>query len=197
MQTRRFLVGAAVVAAALVLSSCGYNAMQANEEGVNRAWGDLQAQLQRRADLIPNLVATVKGYAAHEKETLQAVVDARARVGSIQVSSDIVNDPQKLAAYAAAQDGLSQALSRLLVVTENYPNLKADQSFLDLQNQLEGTENRISVARQRYNAAVERFNYSIRAFPNSITNGVLLHLQPKQYFQAEAGATEAPKVQFK
>jgi len=197
MQTRRFLLWPAVVAVTLILSSCGYNAMQANDEGVNRAWGDLQAQLQRRADLIPNLVATVKGYAAHEKDTLQAVVDARSRVGSIQVSNDIVNDPQKLSAYAAAQDGLSQALSRLLVVTENYPNLKADQSFLDLQNQLEGTENRISVARQRYNAAVERFNYSIRAFPNSITNGILLHLQPKQYFQAEPGAAEAPKVQFK
>jgi len=197
MQTRRFLLVGAVAAVTLVLSSCGYNVMQSNEEGVNRAWGDLQAQLQRRADLIPNLVATVKGYASHEKETLQAVVDARARVGSIQVSSDIVNNPQKLNAYAAAQGELSQALSRLLVVTENYPNLKADQSFLDLQNQLEGTENRISVARQRFNAAVERFNYSIRAFPNSITNSVMLHLQPKQYFQAEAGAAEAPKVQFK
>jgi len=179
MQTRRFLLVGAVAAVTLVLSGCGYNVMQANEEGVNRAWGDLQAQLQRRADLI------------------QAVVDARARVGSIQVSSDIVNNPQKLNAYAAAQGELSQALSRLLVVTENYPNLKADQSFLDLQNQLEGTENRISVARQRFNAAVERFNYSIRAFPNSITNSVMLHLQPKQYFQAEAGAAEAPKVQFK
>ncbi len=196
MQTRRFLLLGAVAGVALLLSSCGYNLMQANEEGVNRGWGDLEAQLQRRADLIPNLVATVKGYAAHERETLQAVVDARARVGSIQVTSDIVNDPEKLRAYAAAQGELSQALSRLLVVTENYPSLKADQSFLDLQNQLEGTENRISVARQRYNAAVERFNYSIRAFPNSITNGILLHLQPKQYFAAQPGATEAPKVQF-
>ncbi len=196
MQRTRILAIAALSAAALLLSSCGYNAMQANQEAVNKAWGDLQAQLQRRADLIPNLVATVQGYATHEKETLEAVVDARSRVGQIQITSDSLNDPQKLREYANAQGALGQALSRLLVVTENYPNLKADQNFRDLQNQLEGTENRISVARQRYNSAVQAYNYSIRSFPDSITNGMFLHLEPKEYFQAEAGAEAAPKVKF-
>lgn len=197
MRRNRMALGSALVALALVLSSCGYNRLQANEEAVRRSWGDLQAQLQRRADLIPNLVATVQGYAAHERQTLQAVIDARSKVGSIQRTGDIVNDPRTLKAYAAAQGELSQALSRLLVVTESYPNLKADQGFRDLQNQLEGSENRIGVARQRYNAAVERFNYSIRAFPSSITNSLMLHLQPKEYFEAAAGATEAPRVEFK
>lgn len=196
MRRQPILLLVVLAGAALVLSSCGYNVMQSNEEAVNKAWGDLQAQLQRRADLIPNLVATVQGYATHEKDTLQAVVDARSRVGQIQISGSTLSNPEKLKEYANAQGDLSQALSRLLVVTESYPNLKADQNFRDLQNQLEGTENRISVARQRYNDSVERFNFSIRSFPYSITNGIFLHLERKEYFQAQSGAQAAPQVKF-
>ena len=189
-------LAALTIFAAIVLTGCGYNEMQTQEEAVFRAWGDLEAQLQRRADLIPNLVATVRGYADHEQETLQAVVDARSRVGSVQLSSEDLNDPEAIRNFQEAQGGLSSALSRLLVVTENYPTLRADQNFRDLQNQLEGTENRISVARQRYNEAVEIFNGSIRRFPNSITNSLILKLERKEYFEASAGAEEVPTVQF-
>jgi LemA protein len=178
------------------LSGCGYNTMQSNEEAVFKAWGDLEAQLQRRADLIPNLVEVVKGYASHERETLEAVVSARARATSVQLSPQMLSDPNAMARFQEAQGSLSSSLSRLLVVVENYPQLQANQNFRDLQVQLEGTENRISVARQRYNEAVQRFNFSIRSFPNSLTNGVLLHLERKSYYQAEASAQEAPKVSF-
>ena len=185
-----------LLALALSLSGCGYNTMQAKEEAVSKAWGDLESQLQRRADLIPNLVATVKGYAAHEKDTLQAVVDARAKATSITLKAENLTDPQAVQRFQAAQGELSSSLGRLLAVAEAYPDLKANQSFQDLQHQLEGTENRISVARQRYNAAVETFNYSIRSFPNSLTNSLFLHLERKQYFQADEKAREAPKVSF-
>ncbi|AMV73196.1 LemA family protein [Desulfuromonas carbonis] len=180
----------------LLLSGCGYNQIQKNEETVTAAWADVEATYQRRADLIPNLVETVKAYASHEKETFQAVTEARAKVGQVNVSAKDLNDPAALARFQAAQGELSGALSRLLVVAERYPDLKASQNFSDLQNQLEGTENRINVARQRFNEAVRIFNTSIRTFPNNLTNKFLLHLEPKEPFKAEAGAAQAPKVQF-
>ncbi len=188
-----FIILAAMLSA---LSGCGYNQMQANEEAVKAAWGDVEASYQRRNDLIPNLVEVVKGYAKHEKETLTQVTEARAKVGSIQMSKDMINNPQALQQFQQAQGALSSALQRLMVVVEKYPDLKANQNFQDLQHQLEGTENRINVARVRYNKAVEAFNVSIRTFPNSMTNSLLLHLQLKEPFKAEAGAEKAPKVQF-
>lgn len=179
-----------------VISGCGYNTMQAKEEAVFASWGDVEAAYQRRADLIPNLVEVVKGYAKHEADTLKAVTEARAKVGSIQVSKEMLNDPQSFAKFQQAQGQLSGALSRLMVVVERYPDLKANQNFLDLQNQLEGTENRINVARVRYNKTVQDFNTSIRVFPNSLTNSLLLHLTRKEPFKAEEGAKAAPKVKF-
>ncbi len=180
----------------LALSGCGYNQIQKNEEGVTAAWADVEATYQRRADLIPNLVETVKAYAAHERETLEAVTQARAKVGQVNLSAKDLNDPAAMARFQAAQGELSGALSRLLVVAERYPDLKASQNFSDLQHQLEGTENRINVARQRYNEAVRIFNTSIRTFPNNLTNNFLLHLERKEPFKAEAGAEQAPKVKF-
>ena len=178
------------------LSGCGYNTMQAKEEAVFAAWGDVEAAYQRRADLVPNLVEVVKGYAKHEADTLTAVTEARAKVGSMQVTRDTVNDPKALENFQQAQSQLSGALSRLMVVVERYPELKANQNFMDLQNQLEGTENRINVARVRYNQSVQEFNTSIRTFPNSLTNSLLLHLNRKEPFKAEEGARVAPKVKF-
>lgn len=178
------------------ISGCGYNTMQAKEEAVIASWGDVEASYQRRADLIPNLVEVVKGYATHEQGTLTAVTEARAKVGSIQVGKDAINNPQALQQFQQAQSQLSGALSRLMVVVERYPDLKANQNFMDLQNQLEGTENRINVARVRYNQAVQDFNVSIRTFPNSLTNSLLLHLSRKEPFKAEEGAKQAPKVKF-
>jgi LemA protein len=188
-----FLVSIALV---LNMSGCGYNQIQKNEEAVIAAWADVEATYQRRADLIPNLVATVKAYAAHERETLQAVTDARARVGQVKLGAAQLNDPQALAGFQQAQARMSGALSRLLVVAERYPDLKANQNFMDLQHQLEGTENRINVARQRYNRAVQVFNSSIRTFPNNLTNKYLLQLERKTPFQADAGAAQAPEVSF-
>ena len=187
-----------VLCALVILSAsgCGYNTMQTNEEAVKAAWGDVEATYQRRNDLIPNLVEVVKGYASHEKETLTAVTEARAKVGTIQVSKDMLDDPQALARFQSAQGEMTSALSKLMVVVEKYPDLKANQNFQDLQHQLEGTENRINVARTRYNKAVEVFNSSIRTFPNSLTNSLLLHLKLKEPFKAEPGAEKAPKVKF-
>ncbi len=181
---------------ALLAIGCGYNTIQQNEEAVRKAWGDVESNLQRRADLIPNLVEVVKGYASHEKETLQAVIEARAKATSVNLSANDLGSAAAMQQMADAQGALSSALSRLMVVVERYPDLKANTNFMDLQNQLEGTENRINVARQRYNAAVEKFNYSIRKFPNSLTNSLILHLERKEYFKAEAGAAAAPKVEF-
>jgi LemA protein len=178
------------------VSGCGYNTMQANEEAVKAAWGDVEASYQRRNDLIPNLVEVVKGYAKHERETLSAVTEARAKVGTVQIAKNITDDPAAFAKFQEAQGAMSSALSRLMVVVERYPDLKANQNFQDLQHQLEGTENRINVARTRYNKAVEVFNTSLRVFPNSLTNSLLLHLKLKEPFKAEAGAEKAPKVQF-
>jgi len=186
----------AMLAAVLSLSSCGYNTMQANEEEVFAAWGDVEASYQRRMDLIPNLVETVKGVAKFEKETLQGVIDARSRVGSIQMNKDMLNDPAAMQKFQNAQGELGSALSRLMVVVEKYPDLKANQNYTDLMHQLEGTENRINVARVRYNQSVQKFNTSIRTFPNSMTNSILLHLERKEPFKAQEGASSAPKVNF-
>ncbi|MDT8420045.1 MAG: LemA family protein [Desulfuromonadales bacterium] len=180
----------------LSLSGCGYNTIQKNEEAVFAAWADVEATYQRRLDLIPNLVETVKAYAAHEQETLTAVTSARAKVGQINLSADQVGNAAGMAQFQQAQGDLSSALARLLVVAERYPDLKANQNFLDLQHQLEGTENRINVARQRYNKAVQTFNSSIRTFPNNLTNKFLLHLERKEAFKADAGAEQAPTVRF-
>jgi LemA protein len=193
---KRILLFVILSALLVGLNSCGYNTMQANEEAVKAAWGDVEASYQRRNDLVPNLVEVVKGYAKHETETLQAVTEARAKVGSIQASKNILDDPKALAQFQEAQGAMSSALSRLMVVVENYPDLKANQNFLDLQHQLEGTENRINVARTRFNKAVETFNTSIRVFPNSLTNSLFLHLKMREPFKAEAGAEKAPKVDF-
>jgi len=193
---RRAFMYMAVLLGIVSLSGCGYNTMQMNEEAVKAAWGDVEAAYQRRNDLVPNLVEVVKAYAKHERETLQAVTEARAKVGSVQVAKDMVGDPKAMAQFQSAQGQMSSALSRLMVVVEKYPDLKANQNFMDLQHQLEGTENRINVARTRYNKAVQEFNVSIRIFPNSLTNSVLLHLTPKEPFKAEAGAEKAPQVKF-
>jgi LemA protein len=179
-----------------LLSGCGYNTMQANEEAVIAAWGNVESAYQRRNDLIPNLVEVVKGYAKHEADTLKAVTEARAKVGSMQLSKEVINDPSALTRFQQNQGELSSALSRLMVVSEKYPDLKANQNFLDLQKQLEGTENRINVARERYNKTVQLFNTSIRTFPNSLTNSMMLHLKRKEPFKAEEGAKTAPKVKF-
>jgi len=178
------------------LAGCGYNSMQQQEEEVFAAWGNLEASLQRRADLIPNLVETVKAAAAHEKDTLQAVVEARAQANQTKITPDMLGNKEALAKFQEAQGGLSSALSRLMVVVERYPEIKANQNFLGLQSQLEGTENRINVARQRYNDAVKAFNSSIRSFPNSLTNSVMLHLERKEFFQADPGAKTVPQVNF-
>ena len=193
---RKSLWGWLILGILLMLPGCGYNTMQRLEENVFEAWGNVEASLQRRADLIPNLVEVVKGYAAHEKETLQAVIEARAKATSTQVNPGDLSDPDAMNRLLQAQGQLSSALSRLMVVVERYPDLKANQNFLDLQNQLEGTENRINVARQRYNQVVNQFNSSIRSFPNSLTNSLLLHLKAKAYFNAEESARQAPKVKF-
>ena len=179
-----------------LVAGCGYNVMQQNEEAVKAAWGDVEAAYQRRNDLIPNLVETVKAYAKFEQDTLTQVTEARAKVGTVQISKDALDDPKKFEEFQAAQNSMSSALSRLLVVVEKYPELKANQNFMDLQHQLEGTENRINVARTRYNKSVETFNGSIRTFPNNLTNKILLHLKPKEPFKAAPGAEKAPQVKF-
>ena len=192
----RLLAALALVVALLGLTGCGYNEMQTNDEAVKAAWGNVEATLQRRLDLIPNLVETVKGYASHEKDTLTAVTEARAKATQIKLTPETLADPKAMAAFQQAQGQMQSALSRLLAVAENYPQLKADQNFRDLQHQLEGTENRINVARQRYNEAVQIYNSSIRTFPNSMTNSMLLHLAPKEYYKADDAAQQAPKVKF-
>jgi len=193
-QTIRRLLAALMLLT--LVSGCGYNTLQTKEEAVFKAWGDIESNLQRRADLIPNLVATVKGYAAHEKETLEAVINARAKATAVHLSTKDLGNAAAMQQLQEAQGGLSTALGRLMVVAERYPDLKANQNFLDLQNQLEGTENRINVARQRYNQAVETFNSAIRAFPENLTNNFLLHLERKEYFKAAPEAKDVPKVKF-
>ena len=183
--------------AALALSGCGYNEFQRLDEGVNAAWSEVVNNYQRRADLIPNLVATVKGAADFEKGTLEAVVTARASVGSLKVTPEVLNDPQAFANFQKAQDGLSGALSRLLVVSENYPQLRATEQFRDLASQLEGAENRITVARGRYIKAVQTYNISVREFPNNLTAMVFGYKTKPSFTVAnEKEILVAPKVDF-
>ncbi|NBS58514.1 MAG: LemA family protein [Betaproteobacteria bacterium] len=183
--------------AALTLSGCGYNEFQRLDEGVTAAWSEVVNNYQRRADLIPNLVATVKGAADFEKGTLEAVVTARASVGSLKVTPEVLNDPQAFSNFQKAQDGLSSALSRLLVVSENYPQLKATQQFSELAAQLEGAENRITVARGRYIKAVQAYNITVREFPNNLT-AMVFGYKPKPNFtvENEKAISVAPKVDF-
>ena len=183
--------------AAAGLSGCGYNTLQAQDEGIKAAWSEVLNQYQRRADLVPNLVNTVKGYAAHEAKVLTEVTDARARVGQVQATPELVNDPAAFQRFQAAQAGLSSALGRLLLVAENYPQLKADGSFRDLQAQLEGTENRITVARNRYIKAVQDYNVTVRQFPSNLT-AMLFGFQTKANFtvENEKAIATPPKVDF-
>jgi LemA protein len=171
-----------------------YNTMVSLEEGVTAQWSQVENVYQRRADLIPNLVNTVKGYAAHEKETLQGVIEARAKATSVNISPENLN-AQSLQQFQEAQSGLSSALSRLMVVVEKYPDLKANQNFLDLQAQLEGTENRIAVERRRFNETAQNYNTTIRKFPKNIMANIF-GFEKKNYFEAEKGAEKAPTVQF-
>ena len=193
---KRVIQTTVILFASFLLGSCGYNTLQVKEEAVFQAWADIESTMQRRADLIPNLVETVKGYAKHERETLEAVVNARAKATSVKLSKEDLSNPEAMQQLQAAQTGLTSALSKLLLVVERYPDLKANQNFLNLQNQLEGTENRINVARQRYNRAVSDFNGSIRKFPANLTNKYLLNLEKKENFKAEERSKEVPKVNF-
>ncbi len=194
---RRSLLAALALASALSLSGCGYNTLQAQDEAIQAGWSEVLNQYQRRADLVPNLVNTVKGYAAHEARVLTEVTAARARVGQIAATPELVNDPAALEKFQAAQGELSGALSRLLVVAENYPQLKADAGFRDLQAQLEGTENRITVARNRYIQAVREYNTTVRSFPSNLTAMLFGH-QTKANFtvENEKAIATPPKVDF-
>ena len=181
----------------LSLSGCGYNAIQAEDEQIKASWSEVVNQYQRRADLIPNLVNTVKGYATQEKDVLIRVTEARAKVGSIQMTPELANDPQALAKFQAAQGELSGALSRLMVVSENYPQLKSDANFRDLQAQLEGTENRITVARNRYIKSVEEYNVTVRSFPSNLTAKAFGYgVKPNFTVENEAAVSKAPTVDF-
>ena len=179
------------------LSGCGYNQFQTLDEESKASWSEVLNQYQRRADLVPNLVETVKGYAEHEKEIFTEVAEARAKVGSIQVTPELLNDPEALAKFQAAQGQLTSALSRLLAVAENYPNLKADQGFRDLQAQLEGTENRVTVARNRYIESVKEYNIAVRSFPNNLT-AMMFGYKAKPTFSVEneKAISAPPKVDF-
>ena len=185
----------AVLMLALTGPGCNYNSIVAQDEQVNQAWADVQSQYQRRADLVPNLVNTVKGAAGFEQSTLTAVTEARSRASSIQLSAEDLNDPAKVEAFQAAQAQLSQGLGRLLAVSENYPELRATEAFRDLSAQLEGTENRINVARDRYNDQVAAYNTMVRSFPTTVYAG-WFGFRPKTPFKADEGAQTAPKVDF-
>jgi LemA protein len=182
--------------AALSLSGCGLNSVPTSEEKVNAAWGDLQADYQRRADLIPNLVRTVERYAQQERTVLTDVTNARARASSIQLSANDLSDPAKVQQFEAAQGQLSTSLGRLLATFEAYPDLKSNQNFLALQDQLEGTENRINVSRRDYNEAVRDYNTTIRTFPDAVGAKIFYGAKPKVPFEASAGAQTAPTVNF-
>ena len=193
---RKLLVILALLVSAS-LTGCGYNTLQSNDEQIKSSWSEVVNQYQRRADLIPNLVNTVKGFAAQEKDVLLGVTNARARVGSIQVTPEVLDNPEAFAKFQAAQGELSGALSRLLVVTENYPQLKSDANFRDLQAQLEGTENRIAVARNRYIKAVQEYNVTVRSFPSNLT-AMAFGYKTKANFTVdnEKEISSAPKVDF-
>jgi LemA protein len=186
-----------VLAATLMLGGCGYNTLQSTDEQIKAGWAEVVNQYQRRADLVPNLVETVKAFAAQEQQVLLGVTNARARVGSIQATPELINDPQAFAKFQAAQGELTSALSRLLVVAENYPQLKSDRNFRDLQAQLEGTENRIAVARNRYIKAVQEYNVVVRSFPSNLT-AMMFGFKEKPQFTVdnEKEISKAPKVDF-
>lgn len=188
---KRYII---ILLGALTLSSCGYNSMVEKDESIAKAWASVETQYQRRSDLIPNLVSTVKGYADFEQSTLTAVVEARAKATGITVKADELS-PEKIAEFQAAQSELSGALSRLLVSVERYPDLKASTQFSQLQAQLEGTENRISVARDKFNTSVQDYNTYIRKFPKNIVAG-MFDFDEKGYFESDAGTEAAPKVDF-
>ena len=191
------IVAALMLVASLLLGGCGYNTIQTQDEAVKASWSEVVNQYQRRADLIPNLVNTVKGFAAQEEKVLVGVTEARARATSIQVTPELLNNPQALQKFQAAQGDLTTALKSLLMVTENYPQLKSDQNFLDLQAQLEGTENRITVARNRYIAAVQEYNGTIRKFPSNLTAMVFSYeVKPNFTVENEAAISAAPTVDF-
>jgi LemA protein len=187
----------ALVGAVLLLSGCGYNTLQTQDEAVKAAWSEVVNQYQRRADLIPNLVATVKGYAAQEEKVLVGVTEARAKVGTIQVTPEVLNDPAALKKFQDAQAGLTQALKSLIAVSENYPQLKSDQNFRDLQAQLEGTENRITVARNRYIESVQTYNGTVRKFPTNLTAKIFGNkLKANFTVENEAAISKPPAVDF-
>ena len=186
-----------VALASLTLSGCGYNTLQTQDEGVKAAWSEVVNQYQRRADLIPNLVATVKGFAAQEERVLVGVTEARARATSIQVTPEVLNDPEALKRFQAAQGELSSALKSLLAISENYPDLKSDQNFRDLQAQLEGTENRITVARNRYIESVQAYNGTVRQFPTNLTAMMFKYaVKPNFTVENEAAISAPPAVSF-
>jgi LemA protein len=193
----RYVAFGVIAGIAVLLSGCGYNAMQSQDEQIKAAWSEVLNQYQRRSDLIPNLVNTVKGYAAQEQQVLLGVTQARAKVGSMQITPELINDPQAFAKFQAAQGELSGALSRLMVVSENYPQLKSDQNFRDLQAQLEGTENRITVARNRYIQSVQSYNTTLRTFPSNLT-AMVFGYKPKPNFavENEAAISKPPTVDF-
>lgn len=197
MTLQRSLFAFFTLLTSLLMTSCGYNTLQAQDEAIKASWAEVLNQYQRRSDLVPNLVNTVKGYASHEKEVLIQVTEARAKVGSIQMDADSVNDPAALKRFSEAQGGLSSSLSRLLLVTENYPQLKSDALFRDLQAQLEGTENRITVARNRYIQAVQSYNTTVRSFPSNLTAMVVgLQVKPSFTVENEKAVSTAPAVNF-
>jgi LemA protein len=190
---------AALIAAVAVvsLSGCGYNDLQRQDEGIKAAWSEVVNQYQRRADLVPNLVNTVKGYAAQEADVLKSVTEARSNVGAIKATPELVNDPAAFAKFQAAQSQLTSALSRLLVVAENYPNLKSDALFRDLQSQLEGTENRITVARGRYIKDVQTYNTTVRTFPTNLTAMLFgMNVKPNFTVENESAVSKPPSVDF-
>jgi len=193
--TKVFLYLWVVVLLTPLFSGCGYNSLVSLEEKVTSAWSQVENQYQRRADLIPNLVKTVQGAADFEKSVLTEVTEMRSRVGQMKINPDDLNDPEKFQKYQQAQDQLSSALSRLLVVSENYPVLKANESFLQLQSQLEGTENRIAVERRKFNEAVQLYNTEVRSFPTVITSKIF-GFKEKQYFKGKEGSDQTPDVNF-
>ena len=196
MRSRRIHL---VVTAAMIIVStygCGYNQLQGLDEDVKAAWSEVENQYQRRADLVPNLVATVKGAANFEQETLQRVIEARSKATSVNIDANALSNPEAFRRFEQAQNELSGALSRLLVVVEKYPDLKANQNYRDLQAQLEGTENRIAVARKRYIASVAEYNKGVRFFPTNLTARFLLGLEPRQSFSADPAAAKPPEVKF-
>lgn len=193
---KTFILIGAVIASLFMFTGCGYNGLVSQREAVEQQWANVENQYQKRADLVPNLVATVKGFAKHEEKVFAEIAESRSKLGgSLTIDSSITDDPEKLEQFQKVQGQLSAGLGRLLALTENYPELKSNANFLDLQSQLEGIENRISTERKRYNDAVGAYNKAIQMFPGAIT-ARMFHFEKKAYFKAEEGAKAAPKVEF-